>query len=228
VCFHDDGRVFVATTGGATSTPGDASPPPGDDDGCGCSVPGSRPTTAPFLLFAAAVADGVRQTTSQATTELKELHDPSPNRHGRGMGAMPAIRWAPDSAVQGFGGRSGEASVGGCVPDGDTVLQRPPRSAARVAFWYPTLSLVWASHSRALGGQSRKLNQPLTFEGTAISDKEFPPCALFHLVCPFFRWRSFWWVAIQQWRPDGSKRIRSQGGKGLPDAGATSSGTGGV
>ena len=48
-----------ATTGGATSTLGDAAPAPGDDNGCGCSVPGSRPATAPFLLFAAAVAAGV-------------------------------------------------------------------------------------------------------------------------------------------------------------------------
>ena len=48
-----------ATTGGATSTPGDAAPSPGDDNGCGCSVPGSRPTLPPFLLFAAAVAAGV-------------------------------------------------------------------------------------------------------------------------------------------------------------------------
>jgi MYXO-CTERM domain-containing protein len=48
-----------AATGGATSTPGDAAPPPGDDNGCGCSVPGSRPPSAPFLLFAAAVAAGV-------------------------------------------------------------------------------------------------------------------------------------------------------------------------
>jgi MYXO-CTERM domain-containing protein len=60
-----------ATTGGATSTSGGVpttsggqpstagtggAVPPGDDSGCGCSVPGSKSTTAPFALFAAAAA----------------------------------------------------------------------------------------------------------------------------------------------------------------------------
>jgi hypothetical protein len=41
------------STAGTTNTRG-AVPPSGDDAGCGCSVPGSKSTTAPFLLFGAA------------------------------------------------------------------------------------------------------------------------------------------------------------------------------
>jgi hypothetical protein len=50
----------VATSGqpstAGNSNPGGAAPPPGDDSGCGCSVPGSKSMTAPSLLFAAAAA----------------------------------------------------------------------------------------------------------------------------------------------------------------------------
>jgi MYXO-CTERM domain-containing protein len=47
------------TTGGQPSTAGSnagGTEPPADDDGCGCSLPGSKPRTPLFSLFAAAVA----------------------------------------------------------------------------------------------------------------------------------------------------------------------------
>jgi enterochelin esterase-like enzyme len=50
----------ISTTGGQLPTAGSTSTggaqPPGDDGGCGCSLPGSKPRTLSFALFAAAAA----------------------------------------------------------------------------------------------------------------------------------------------------------------------------
>jgi MYXO-CTERM domain-containing protein len=60
----------TSTTGGQLATGGDAgtdgaAPLPGDDSGCSCSLPGSKPSTRPLALFVAAAAAAIGRARSR-------------------------------------------------------------------------------------------------------------------------------------------------------------------
>jgi MYXO-CTERM domain-containing protein len=66
----------ASTTGGQLSTAGStgtdgAAPPAGDDSGCSCSLPGSKPRTWPLALFAAAAAAAIGRTRTRRRRNLR-------------------------------------------------------------------------------------------------------------------------------------------------------------